>query len=518
MESVTPLEVQNQQLEYLPPIDASIDEFYNELDSQLEQYSDAAREVKLVTDSLLSDESIIEFTRSHYPDFDDNNRPNRKREKTIKDEMTRIVKMLITDAKLMAQIYTDPDADPENRQNIITNRNTPETTGQILHSTWNEVFDAEVKRSNTERELRQTISTYLEQDETNVIELTKTVSNLEGEEYRPLLAILYKDTDDPFVDGIVGNSIRKLQDSPEFFQDQFLARIRQEINNSPEDEQDRLLSSESLSWLHWLNSHKEVNSSALDLLSSQDSSTWPESLQAALSSFADDILSDAWIDYVNKIKQYENRSIYSVDPDSLQAMHLNLATLKNQNNSEANTGRGKRKTAKRTTRRANYNEYLEPENPEKPQFAFSSITIGNQVSRTWQRSEEELAIEGDELDTEAILNLSLVQNYLSKYNGDPNIRGDLLLMMNSILREPYHNGASKMKHQAIRLQCQPHSKQLSIWHLNPNKRAGLSIGDIGRRTRIYYAILPAERQLILLDISHKADADKLSSSEFRRTS
>lgn len=98
-----------------------------------------------------------------------------------------------------------------------------------------------------------------------------------------------------------------------------------------------------------------------------------------------------------------------------------------------------------------------------------------------------------------------VKDFLKRYRNDARLPADVRKMFLSILHNPRGNGCEKIKSNQIKVAVDSGSKSYPIWRINPNKRTGLSIGELGRKTRIIYVLLPGENgeELGLLDITNK---------------
>jgi hypothetical protein len=144
--------------------------------------------------------------------------------------------------------------------------------------------------------------------------------------------------------------------------------------------------------------------------------------------------------------------------------------------------------------------------------SLKQINGGAQAADTYEIGESDIETASDQL-----MESRAVQRYLTHYHGDSALTDDLSRMVASLISEPQGNGVSKMN--AVRLSYQLESgyhKKLTVWHLNPNRRTGLTLSDTGRETRIYYVLAPVEgtdtKQLLLLSVLHKNDAAKIRSS------
>ncbi|MCA9330580.1 hypothetical protein KC957_00905 [Candidatus Saccharibacteria bacterium] len=111
-----------------------------------------------------------------------------------------------------------------------------------------------------------------------------------------------------------------------------------------------------------------------------------------------------------------------------------------------------------------------------------------------------------------------VSGFLQRYRNDARLPEDVRKMLDSILKNPRGNGCTKLKNERISISHEDIPRSYPVWHLNPNKRGGLSIGEVGRKTRIYYAVIPgsAGEELVLLDVSHKNATDEYRAGDFVR--
>lgn len=125
---------------------------------------------------------------------------------------------------------------------------------------------------------------------------------------------------------------------------------------------------------------------------------------------------------------------------------------------------------------------------------------------------------GGRTPQDQLLKATVTQKHLARYQSDPRLAQDMAQMFESILFNPRGNGCSKLSNELIKLGNGGSNdrKAYPVWHLNPNKRTGLTIGDVGRKTRIYYAVIPGEHgeELVLLDISNKNVTDEYRSGDF----
>ncbi len=149
--------------------------------------------------------------------------------------------------------------------------------------------------------------------------------------------------------------------------------------------------------------------------------------------------------------------------------------------------------------------YVLTELPQAPQVEAS------------ESAEAEPTAEASLRDT--LLNSVIAQKFLKRYQNDTRLPQDIEHMFESILLNPRGNGVTKLINETITLGEEGSNarKAYTIWHLNPNKRSGLSLGDVGRKTRIYFAVIPGDNgeELVLLDVSNKNVTEEYRSGDWK---
>lgn len=504
----------------LPPMEevTSVEQLFDRLDIQLDAYAGAAQHCRDATRMVLSDRNLAVQARMIWPDFDDNDRLNRGRERKLLRVVSDDSKTLLINAKFWAQQAVHPDTPEQARQSAWDFRAESELNAQDKDpitvkrdSDWSLVFDAEVERGQQEQAIRESISAFLDADEGNVIAFMEEVMNCDAREYDPLLSLLYKDATDKYIAGLVGNAYISLTENTEYFRQEFLDQI--------ESEGDESTHIEAQSWLGWIAAHPMIEVAPSQLLDGQPQQDWPDVMRAWFDTYVSDKRDSLWAAYLDVLVPHSNPTIQSVDVEDLAAV-----IDKNQGEPQGvqkkrtnNGGRRAQKRGGRVTKKADPDKYLR--NPEESSdYVFDSIATLIQTPNGWM-PKDEMPID-DASVAEAISGLAPVKQFLKKYSGDKKIPDDLIAMFDSLLRVPHYDGATRMGSQAINLWLGSRAVDRPVWHLNPNKRSGMSIGNIGRKTRIFYVTHPDKevRQLLLLDITHKQGAELLSNSAFRRTS
>jgi hypothetical protein len=489
------------------------------LDEQLVDYTDSARKMREATRQILSEESLLDYARVYCPDFDQNDRLNRGRENQIKRAVTDSVKLMILNAKLWAQIYADPNCPEDKKAEADKYRRESETPKAeddpfktVLDAAWSRIFDTEVERAKNEHAVRGSIENFLAAPESNVVQFIETILASDPEEYRELLAVLYKDREDTVVTSLVGNAVRDTDTHPEIFMNSFLD-IVDSISADTTNEEDSV-TAESRSWLGWIASSSLITVPIASLLRNQPPAEWPESLRSALEAHSHGQMKRLWDAYTDLTNQHANKAIFTVQIDHVSAIQ-DRALGKTASSSKAKK-RGSPKGS-RSTSKVSADTYLDSSEKEEKRIFESVATVAKTPAGWIVQDEHEL---GAEPISESILEIPLIGKYLAKYAGDPDIRHDMIAMLESIFREPHYNGASKLVHQSVNIQHGSQAHEKPVWHLNPNKRSGLNVGVVGRKTRIFYAMHPdrERRQVLLLDISHKNGAESLANTSFRRTS
>lgn len=359
----------------------------------------------------------------------------------------------------------------------------------------------------TEHAMLDKVSVWLGAHINHAIDLVDWLSSEEAAEpeYRPFLQSLASQHFDANTPSILGDYLDKIRTQPTLYQKTFM----NELVARALDE-DTVTSDADLSWLHFIlgqdvdDAHK---AGIIDKLLSDPIDQLPLSLAMKLR--------QEHGSFVNSLKQrYEQL----LSPHNRPEHHITFEpTFPERDSRPVKAGSSRRRRSGRTTPKSSVGQAANGAETRKEAETITQVLRGAKTDESWigipLQAEEQTAID-------ALMESKIVSKYLKTYVSETTLPDDLRRMLESILKQPRGNGATKMRGRRIPMRVDGNHRRLSVWHLNPSERGMTTAGSVAPYTRIFYATWPLETDeeaLILLDVDHKNNAAK-QNGNFRTTS
>ena len=303
----------------------------------------------------------------------------------------------------------------------------------------------------------------------------------------PLMTILANDIFDPAGDNIAQSFWSKLE----------TGEVTLDLRNEFITDQLRNLSDETIITDH----NGDVLQFARLMFPSEES----EFIQATIEHYEQwpQTLKDAYSGYHKQVLSYVGKSLESILLDKVRKGRFEPTSIRaiNGDGIKENSGRGpgKKKRNGRATPRQRSSISNE---------TIAEVEHGIKLSGFGRILKTDNGHIFEKCKRDKII--SLVEDYVKKYNSGPDVFEDLINMIESIYRVPFGEGATPfVSNSKIKLD----SHNLHVWHLNPAKRPGLTLATSNaRRARVKYCTVKdpntGEMYLGIIGISHHNDIDQ----------
>lgn len=521
----------------IPPNHGSIvDQYFEDIDGLVNDYGTALSNLKSIVKRGLDPSSIAETEIIDFPYAEGGDRTHRREfEKYFRycrDECMYV----IMNAKNDAQIFAHAEEGDEHWNEIVASLAShkllanPESEAKAStkreSQLFLDIFDAELLKMQAGNQLFERTKQLLETNPTSLLKVLSEITegDRDQEEYRPLLTFLATNHFDPTEPSIVDVTLEVLEEMPEAYAKSFLGDLDQCFSNdtATATQAREKVDPDVLSWLDFIHANSSTNETATlpsGIFLGRRLETWPEPLRRLLLNDYKEVVSEMRATFNAALLPYKDPSIFYISGDEFAKMCQDRE-IRNKSRGGGTTRKrpgSSKRGGSRVTKAVKISQFVESGQEELPRLV-QRISV---LSKTANGFIEGVTVDatdeaGEDISDEALLGLKPVTNYLNEMSSDAQIQADLLTMLRSIIDEPRFNGADKMTDITISMNNgNGHNTKHNAWHLNPNKRSNLSVGDIARQTRIYYVILkdPSGATTIgLLNIDHKNSAEKLRGS------
>lgn len=520
----------------LPPEQGiTVDRYFEDIDMLVNDFGTALSNLKSIVKRGLDPASIAEAEAIDFPDVEGGDRTHRREfEKYFRycrDECMYVIMNAKNDAQIFAYTEDGSELEAEVLASLAVHRiqANPDSDAKASirreSKLFIEVFDAELAKMRAGALLFEHTKRLLETNPTNLLKVLSEITEgqRDQEEYRPLLTFLATNHFDPSEESLVDATINVLEATPEAYTRNFLTEL-DECFSSDSDASTvhrEKVDPDVLSWLDFIYSNSYTDGTATlpsDVFMSKPLDSWPEPLRRQLLSEYSEVVKEMRTTFNDTLVQYKDPSIFYISGEDFSKMQQDRdARNKSNNKGAAKKRSGASRRGSRVTKAVKVSQFVETGQEEQPRLV-QRISV---MAKTPQGFVEGASVDtvdesGEEISDQALLQLKPVTNYLCEMDSDPQIQGDVLTMLRSIIDEPRFNGADKMTDVTVSMSNgSGHNRKLYAWHLNPNKRSNLSVGDVGRQTRIYYVIFKDSEDnsvIGLLNIDHKNSAEKLRGS------
>lgn len=335
-------------------------------------------------------------------------------------------------------------------------------------------------------------------------------------EHRPLFELLARYEHDPKLQ-LINVFIEEWEKQPSFLQETATELLVDQAEETDADDTVLELgfSADDIAWVGFMKAALEqlgitANGDLLkSLFADADFSELPRSIQETIAASHDEQIAVLKQTYLDMLKQFArpNRFLAVDVPEHLYTNKEQRQRQSSKKRRNRSPGSGRTSISNRVISRA-----VEIE----PVAAITEVhkvvqSEGNGYLLTELPSHDD-SNETGSVETQLVDRLMAsgeAASFLKRYRNDARLPTDVKNMFLSILQNPRGNGCDKIKATKLKIGEGPGGKLYPVWHLNPNKRSGLSIGELGRKTRIFYVLLPGENgeELGLLDISNKNMAE-----------
>lgn len=515
-----------------------VDTFLGQISDQAQYFGSSMRTLRKLCASVISDEQLTEVVLSS-DGYDEGSANHEDRRRLKRDILAarKIVKPIIVYARGAAQSYVwwDTDDDGEGRQrnrntiksvyasyyNIAQGSTPGSSEAMFSAAAWLDIYEAEKEVCETEKQLVSDFRFFLGVDPNNVVHLLNHMQSedFDRDAYRPFLQFLANSVFDPRKPNVLQDHLDDIAEKPGLFITGFCSIIDQCYVGDEEVQESAIatVGAENVEWINFAHTQQvDVDAgSAGDYFRQLDD--WPEPLKKCLATAHQSLLQELALKYKELLEPYIDKKSFTVSQEELIVLLENGAANMN-GSADIKPSRSKRPKNGRTTLKSRAECYL-PE-PETDPFKVRMIAeLASGPHGYILQKKIDLQAETTDVQplAEQIRNLPSAAEYLKKQS-DPKIEDDLIRMVESLLSEPYGNGASRMLDSKVSIQLEDNhrnNKSYAVWHLNPNKRSNLSVGDTGRETRIYY-VPHRDKEgnftISILRVGHKNDTSKINTS------
>lgn len=517
----------------LPPQASTTDVFLECIEPLMESYARALSDLRDAIRNGLDEDTIRAAETVDYPSMETGGREQRRRDnsylKACRSDVVYAIACAKNDAQLMVM-----EQDPAVQQEILATHaartfelgeaSMSSESDKHFARTWIAVFEAECAKVRAEEAFCAATLELVKDRPENLLDLLGELANGEREtdDYRPLLQYLARQHFDPFEHSFVDATVDVLSSRPERYEDEFLAELDEFLKKSPTERAETLGSIDAgvLEWLHYI--HITIlddgeQMTPTKLFGTNSHSVWPAPLREMLVEVYADKLRTARQQAGILLEEFKDPSLFYITGEQFAKIKsdYNMATraVAPKKKRQGRPGGGRVTTAARAE------TFAESKVASAPQVHKIGVAKATPDGRLIPE-----CVDVDDQNTEqlqdVILGLKPVQDYLSEISSDPRIESDLLAMFASIIETPRFAGAAKLINaQVTIINDEGHGVKHPIWHLNPKRRPGLSIGSVADQTRIYYVLLKdqaGKTVLGLLNVAHKNSAEKLR-GHFRQT-
>ncbi len=511
-----------------------VEAFFDQISDAVQRFGSTTRKLRQTCTSAMSDEQLAEVVLSTAPNGEEPvGRDQMRMFKRDVAEARKATKPIIVYARAAAQsfvlyelIANDETDLSENREAIkesyatyynLAKDETQTPAAQYGAACWIDIYEKQKDVCEVEKELLLALKFFLGVDANNIVELLQYMQSedFSPDEYEPFMRFLANNFFDPRAEDVIGNQLETAQERPEYYVPAFCSMMDRCFSEDDETRANNIamVGEENLSWITFLKNHYTSNDTtvgnAFNAISFED---WPQSLQDRLIQTHTDLVKALEGSYKELLRPHTDAKSYTVASEELKVMMDNGITRANGN--ETSSSKSRRKKNGRASIKNRPDAYIPEAAEDLP--VITNINVLAQGPRGYTLTNE-YDTTGQDTDAvkEIIKELPPVKAYL-KARLDLTLEKDIMAMFESLLKEPYGNGASKMHAWKVKLVLgERQSKSLPVWHLNPNKRTNMSIGDVGRDTRLYY--VPYRNSdgifcIALLDVGHKNEMAKHTSS------
>ncbi len=305
---------------------------------------------------------------------------------------------------------------------------------------------------------------------------------------QPLMTILANDIFDPVGDKIGRKFWSKLE-SGEVTLDLRNEFILDQLRNLSDETMDKNQNNEILQFARLMFPGED---SEFIQTTIEHYEQWPQSLKEAYSTYYKQVLS------------YMSKSMESILQDKVRKGRFEPASIRAMSGDsiKENTGRGSGK------RKRNGGRVTPRQRSSISSETVAEVEQGINLSGFGRILKTDNGHIFEKCNRDKIM--SLIEDYVKKYNSGPGVFDDLLNMIESIYKVPFGDGASPfVSNSKIKLD----SQNLHVWHLNPTKRPSLSLSTSNaRRARVKYCTVrdpnTGEMYLGIIGISHHNDIDQ----------
>lgn len=513
----------------------TVERYFDEIDTLVNDFGTALSNLKSIVKRGLDPDSIAEAEAIDFPDVEGGDRTHRREfEKYFRycrDECMYVIMNAKNDAQIYAYTEDGSELEAEVLASLAVHKLQANPASEAKASIrresqlFVEVFDAELAKMRAGALLFEHTKHLIETNPTNLLKVLSEITegHRDQEEYRPLLTFLATNHFDPSEESLVDATIDVLEATPEAYTRNFLVKLDEcfsadlDTSTAHRDKVDP----DVLSWLDFIHSNSYTDGTATlpsDVFMGKPLESWPEPLRRQLLAEYSEVVKEMRTTFNETLVKYKDPSIFYISGEDFSKMQQDREARRNRTSKgPAKKRSGNSRRGSRVTKAVKVSQFVEAGQEEQPRLV-QRISV---MAKTPQGFIEGMSIDaldesGTDVSDDALLQLKPVESYLGEMNSDPQIQDDVLSMLRSIIDEPRFNGADKMTDITIGVNTgNGHNKKLYAWHLNPNKRSNLNVGDVGRQTRIYYVIFKdgeGNSVIGLLNIDHKNSAEKLRGS------
>ncbi len=510
--------------------DKPVEVFFEQIGDSTQKFGTAIRHLRDLTTSVLNEDRLTMVVldtlgMTEAPQNRDEARQFKRKITNTKKE----TKPLVVFGRASAQAYSifdeniDSNDDPHNVRDKIKNTYAhyfaianDENELPIVRyeaDSWVKVFEAQKDICEAEKELYNDLRLFLGLDPQNIVELLSYIGSeqFDIDEYKPFLRFFAKNMFDPFAENLVENRLADLSEKPEHYVGVFCDFINQCFSEDDEVRQFAIetIGTENIEWVNFVRNELVGADSIGDYFAGITFEEWPEPLRLKLVSAHEELLRAIHNAYKELLRPHVDTKDFFIDPDDITVMLDNgMSRADGKPNTESR--KANRRQNSRSSIKSRPDSFL-PEEAKEDERKVTAIASWSLGTRGFITSDTLLIDEDERPIRDILLDIPQVKSYL-KGRSDPKIEDDVVAMLESLLSEPYGNGANKLNARNVSLEISDrHHKQYSKWHLNPNKRTGLTIGDTGRNTRIDFVPYRDENGefcIAIIDVGHKNDLVK----------
>lgn len=506
--------------------------FFANIDEPVQDYGLAIRGLRQACREALDDDSIRRAVLEDQPELNDHT--NRHFQRWLTNAMKEdrdACRRAIVDARACAQVYV-VDQDTEHGATIESliatyqeqsqPENCADATQRHIARSWLAVFGAEKQRMEAEDVIDTMLGNYLESDAEAPFDILESLcaDDFDTSEYWPFLTFLANCRQDPLLHDLIDDHFEWQLTEPLRMAPTYLAILNKCYS---EDEDQRtaareLIGQGVLEWMDMFHNVVVVGEHKLapsQLLSCVPAEEWPQEVQANVRELQAERIGLARASFRELTTPYIDKRNFLIGHEQFEII-INQGGKPHTSSKKKRSGKssGSRITvaSNLATLVGRTEDATELQNPISAiaQPVFASGNSKRVLAPTEYLIPDELS---ERQFYEGLLSLRAIQRYLAG-QGDQ-LQRDVITMLHSLIRTPRGNGATKLTGAKMGLE-QPGTtfvEQLPIWHLNPNKRSGLNVGDMGRQTRLYYLLPKAQEAgratMLLLGLGHKTDYEHL---------